>query len=50
MLGPTFDYPHRLIDFALESQDASAPSEPMSAAPGGGGLRRGSPISFSATI
>src|SRR5271166_3172768 len=25
VLGPTFDYSHRLIDFTLERQDASAP-------------------------
>ncbi len=35
VLGPTFDYSHRLIDFTLESQDAPAPSEPMFAAPEG---------------
>ena len=35
VLGPTFDYSHRLINFALETQDAPAPSPPVSAAPPG---------------
>ena len=35
VLGPTFDYSHRLIDFTLESQDAPAPSQAVSAAPAG---------------
>jgi alpha-D-ribose 1-methylphosphonate 5-triphosphate synthase subunit PhnI len=35
VLGPTFDYSHRLINFTLETQDASAPSPAVSAAPGG---------------
>ncbi len=35
VLGPTFDYSHRLIDFTLEGQDASAPSPAVSTAPWG---------------
>jgi alpha-D-ribose 1-methylphosphonate 5-triphosphate synthase subunit PhnI len=35
VLGPTFDYSHRLIDFTLETQDAPAPSPAASAAPAG---------------
>ena len=34
VLGPTFDYSHRLIDFGLETEDASrpAPAAPATAA------------------
>jgi alpha-D-ribose 1-methylphosphonate 5-triphosphate synthase subunit PhnI len=33
VLGPTFDYSHRLIDFNLETQDTPAPPPAASAAP-----------------
>jgi alpha-D-ribose 1-methylphosphonate 5-triphosphate synthase subunit PhnI len=33
VLGPTFDYSHRLIDFALEGEQSSAASPEVSAAP-----------------
>src|SRR5208282_3867776 len=33
VLGPTFDYSHRLIDFGLETEDASTPPPAAAAAP-----------------
>ena len=33
VLGPTFDYSHRLIDFGLETEDISAPAPAAPAAP-----------------
>jgi alpha-D-ribose 1-methylphosphonate 5-triphosphate synthase subunit PhnI len=35
VLGPTFDYSHRLIDFALETEGAPAPSPAAAGAPTG---------------
>ncbi len=33
MLGPTFDYSHRLLDFALAAEDGAAPPDPAPRAP-----------------
>ena len=35
VLGPTFDYSHRLIDFGLETEDAPAPTAPAATAASG---------------
>jgi alpha-D-ribose 1-methylphosphonate 5-triphosphate synthase subunit PhnI len=35
VLGPTFDYSHRLIDFGLETKDAPAPTAPTATAASG---------------
>ncbi|OYW58003.1 MAG: carbon-phosphorus lyase complex subunit PhnI [Rhodobacterales bacterium 32-66-7] len=41
VLGPTFDYTHRLLDFALMAEGASAvPPTPIPAPPGEGGAPR----------